>query len=98
MADPDLFPVFLKLAGRRVLVVGGGIVATSKIAALQRAGAAITVVAPAVSAAIERAGVEIRRRRFRAADLDGAVVGGLGRDARGQPRRRARGRARGACS
>ena len=71
MADGDLYPVFLKLTGRRVLVVGGGAVATSKLAALQHAGATITVVAPAVSAEIERAAVEIRRRRFRATDLQG---------------------------
>jgi siroheme synthase-like protein len=71
VADRDLFPVFLKLAGRPVLLVGGGVVATSKLAGLQRAGALITVVAPAVAPEIERAGVEILRRRFRASDLDG---------------------------
>jgi siroheme synthase-like protein len=71
VADRDLYPVFLKLTGRQVLVVGGGTVATSKLAALRRAGAAITVVAPAVSPEIARSGVEIRRRRFRAGDLDG---------------------------
>jgi uroporphyrin-III C-methyltransferase / precorrin-2 dehydrogenase / sirohydrochlorin ferrochelatase len=71
VADPDLFPVFLKLAGRRVLLVGGGVVAASKLAGLLRAGAVVAVVAPAVSPEIERAGVEIRRRRFRASDLDG---------------------------
>jgi uroporphyrin-III C-methyltransferase/precorrin-2 dehydrogenase/sirohydrochlorin ferrochelatase len=67
----DLFPVFLKLAGRRVLVVGGGVVAASKIDALRRAGAAITVVAPQVAEAILRAGVRVVSRRFRPADLDG---------------------------
>ena len=71
MTDPDLFPVFLKLAGRRVLLVGGGVVAASKLAGLLRAGAVVAVVAPAVSPEIERAGVEIQRRRFRTSDLDG---------------------------
>jgi len=70
VTDPDLFPVFLKLAGRRVLLVGGGVVAASKLAGLLRAGAVVAVVAPAISPEIERAGVEIRRRRFRASDLD----------------------------
>ena len=31
----SLYPLFLKLSGRRVLVVGGGTVATAKVAALQ---------------------------------------------------------------
>ena len=67
-----LFPAFLKLAGRRVVVVGGGPVAASKLAALQAAGAEITVVAPEVCEAIRSAGVAIERRAFTPADLDGA--------------------------
>ena len=64
-----LFPVFLKLTGRPVLLVGGGTVATSKLDALQRAGARVTVVAPRVLASIRATGVPVRQRRFRAADL-----------------------------
>ena len=41
-----LFPLFLKLAGRDVLVVGGGPVGTAKARALVEAGARVTVVAP----------------------------------------------------
>jgi uroporphyrin-III C-methyltransferase/precorrin-2 dehydrogenase/sirohydrochlorin ferrochelatase len=67
-----LFPAFLKLTGRRVVVVGGGPVAASKLAALQAAGAEIHVVAPEVCDAIESAGVAIERRAFTPADLDGA--------------------------
>ncbi len=67
-----LFPSFLDLVGRRVLVVGGGAVAASKIPHLLEAGAHVVVVAPAVVAAIECEPVEILRRRFEAADLDGA--------------------------
>ena len=45
----ELFPTFLRLNGRRVLVVGGGPVAASKRAALLAADAAVTVVSPEVS-------------------------------------------------
>jgi len=41
-----LFPAFLKLTGRRCLVVGAGPVAQEKIESLLRAGASVRVVAP----------------------------------------------------
>lgn len=69
---PPLYPVFLKVAGRCVLVVGGGPVAASKLAALVTAGARVRVVAPQVVREIESAGVEIQRREFAPADLDDA--------------------------
>lgn len=68
----SVFPVFLKLAGRRVLVVGGGPVAASKMRGLLEAGADIVVVAPAAVAEIRAAPVRIRERPFEPADLDGA--------------------------
>ena len=67
-----LFPAFLKLAGRRVVVVGGGGVAATKIRALLDAGADVTVVAPEISEGVTRAGVACIRRPFEAPDLDGA--------------------------
>jgi uroporphyrin-III C-methyltransferase/precorrin-2 dehydrogenase/sirohydrochlorin ferrochelatase len=66
-----LFPVFLKLAGRRVLVVGGGTVAASKISGLLAAGASVVAVAPDIRPEIAGA-VDAYRREFRADDLDGA--------------------------
>lgn len=51
----DLLPLFVNLAGRRVLVVGGGPVAASKLTALLAAGADVRVVAPEVHADIEQA-------------------------------------------
>jgi uroporphyrin-III C-methyltransferase/precorrin-2 dehydrogenase/sirohydrochlorin ferrochelatase len=69
--SPSVFPAFLKLAGRPVLVVGGGPVAASKLPALLDAGALVTVVAPEVRPEIEAAGVVVRRRGFAARDLDG---------------------------
>jgi uroporphyrin-III C-methyltransferase/precorrin-2 dehydrogenase/sirohydrochlorin ferrochelatase len=73
----DLLPVFLKLAGRRVLVVGGGPVAAAKLAGLRGAGAEIVLVAPAIGAParaeIDRCGgVTVVERPFVETDLDGA--------------------------
>jgi uroporphyrin-III C-methyltransferase/precorrin-2 dehydrogenase/sirohydrochlorin ferrochelatase len=67
-----LFPVFLKLGGRRVLLVGAGLVAEAKLEGLLAAGAQVTVVAPEVRAGIGAAGVRIERRGFRPNDLEGA--------------------------
>ena len=71
----QLFPLFLKLAGRKVLVVGGGPVAAAKVASLREAGAEIAVVAPEVQPALAElaaAGkISIARRSFEAADLGG---------------------------
>jgi siroheme synthase-like protein len=71
----QLFPLFLKLAGRKVLVVGGGPVAAGKVAALREADAEIVVVAPEVVPAIgdlATAGkIALARRSFSAADLGG---------------------------
>ena len=65
-----LFPVFLKLSGRSVLVVGAGPVAASKLAALIDAGAEIHVVAPTIHREIDRTGVRLSRREFRPSDLE----------------------------
>ncbi len=67
-----LFPAFLKLEGRRVVIVGAGPVAASKLAALQAAGADIRVIAPDVCGGVESAGVAIVRKAFEPADLEGA--------------------------
>ena len=67
-----MFPAFLKLKGRRVLVVGGGPVAASKLSSLQAAGADLVVVAPEVCDAIRLAQFTVIERPFQPSDLDGA--------------------------
>ncbi len=66
-----LHPAFLKLFGRKVLVVGGGPVALSKIESLCDAGAVITVVAPQIRSELRRPGIIVHERGFEPADLDG---------------------------
>ena len=66
-----LYPVFLKLDGLPVVVVGGGAVAASKLDGLLAAGARVTVIAPHVLDSI-RTKATVIERAFRAGDLDGA--------------------------
>ena len=90
MSEPlPLFPLFLKLAGRRVLLVGAGRVAAAKLPALLSAGAQVAVVAPEVRPEFEQAGVEVWRRALRALGRGRRVARGRGGPAGGQPRGRA---------
>jgi uroporphyrin-III C-methyltransferase/precorrin-2 dehydrogenase/sirohydrochlorin ferrochelatase len=72
----NLYPLALRLEGRRVLVVGGGAVATRRLPALLAAGAEVVLVAPELTPAL-RAHADAGRitwvpRRFEAADVDDA--------------------------
>jgi uroporphyrin-III C-methyltransferase/precorrin-2 dehydrogenase/sirohydrochlorin ferrochelatase len=69
--EAPVFPVFLKLTRRKVLVVGGGNMAASKLDALFRSGATVIVVAPSFRPEIERSEAILLRRGFEPSDLDG---------------------------
>lgn len=75
-----LFPLTLKLTDKEALVVGGGAVAARKAAALLRAGARVTVVAPELGsdlkALLAEGGGRLRHeaRRFVLEDPAGAVL------------------------
>jgi len=68
---PAQFPVNLNLAGRAVLVVGGGRIALRKTSQLLAAGASVSVVAPAILADFDTLGLDLVRRPFQDSDLDG---------------------------
>ena len=67
----NLFPAFLKLDGRDVLLVGGGIVAAGKLDSLLAAGARVTVVAPEIRQELQRPSVRLFKRPFEPDDLQG---------------------------
>ncbi|TSD65091.1 uroporphyrinogen-III C-methyltransferase [Aeromicrobium piscarium] len=71
-----LFPLSLRISGRRVVVVGGGHVATRRIATLLDAGADLVVISPEVTdslaATIARESLTWLRRDYRTGDLEGA--------------------------
>lgn len=71
MPREALYPVFLKLDGLPVVIVGGGAVAAQKLDRLLAAGARITVIAPHAIDAVRRRATVIERA-FAPADLDGA--------------------------
>jgi precorrin-2 dehydrogenase/sirohydrochlorin ferrochelatase len=57
-----LYPIFLKLADRKVLVVGGGKAAAEKIEAVLRSATDVTVIAPKV---VDRIRVWAQERRLK---------------------------------
>lgn len=70
------YPLLLDLTGRKVVVAGGGTVATRRVVDLCRAGAAVTVVAPTVSGRIHHlvstGEVRWEAREFAGRDVTGA--------------------------
>ncbi len=83
----NLFPMFVKLAGRKCLVVGGGPIAEGKVEGLLASGATVVVVAPEVTEKIARWNDQGRlawhARQFQPSDLEGAflVIAATGVDA-----------------
>ena len=72
------YPVFLRLAGRRCVVVGGGEVAERKVRSLLAAGAQVAVVSPSLTAELAalavRGEIEHAARPYRTGDLAGALL------------------------
>src|SRR4051794_14563477 len=85
-SDNRLFPMFLKLQGRRCVVVGGGAGAEDKIRSLLDTGAELSVIAPQVTAQIAEmatAGQLLwHRRDFLSSDLDDVFLVITGNDDR----------------
>jgi precorrin-2 dehydrogenase/sirohydrochlorin ferrochelatase len=71
----NLFPAFIKLAGRPCLVVGAGAIAEAKITSLLEADARVTVVAPDATRAIRELAVAAQISWFPRVFLPGDLQG-----------------------
>jgi len=73
-----LFPVFLKLKGRRCLVVGAGTVAEAKVRSLLEGGADVRVMAPRATETLQQWAGEGKlvwqSRSFEPLDLEGMFL------------------------
>ncbi|MDA9035258.1 bifunctional precorrin-2 dehydrogenase/sirohydrochlorin ferrochelatase, partial [bacterium] len=71
----DYLPIMLRLQDQKVLVVGGGQVATRKVAMLLRAGAGVRLVAdtvdPALAQTLSESPHEVLHTRFQPEHIDG---------------------------
>ena len=71
-----MYPISLDLRDRRIVVFGGGAVAERKVRGLLDAGAAVTLIAPACTAALqaeaERKNIQWLARPFEPGDIEGA--------------------------
>jgi siroheme synthase-like protein len=69
------YPIFVEMAGRRCLVIGGGRVAEGKVQGLLAAEADVTLIAPALTpdlrALAEEGRVRWQERAYRDGDLEG---------------------------
>jgi siroheme synthase-like protein len=74
----SLFPAFLKLHSRRVLVVGGGSIAAQKVPGLLEAGAHVHVVSPQLSPQlaewVRNRQIDWSPKPFEPSDLDDAFL------------------------
>jgi precorrin-2 dehydrogenase/sirohydrochlorin ferrochelatase len=73
-----LFPIFLKLGGKRCVVIGAGNIAESKIESLVKAGARVTVIAPEALPRVQEwaAGGDLQwqQRVYQRGDVAGAFL------------------------
>lgn len=80
------YPVFLDIAGKPVVVIGGGKIAHQKVVGLLRAGAEVTVISPELNPEMAALAAEGRfrhtERDYEPGDLDGYLLAFVGTDDR----------------
>ncbi|HEX2062114.1 MAG TPA: bifunctional precorrin-2 dehydrogenase/sirohydrochlorin ferrochelatase, partial [Thermoanaerobaculia bacterium] len=70
----EYYPLFLDVAGRDVVIVGGGAVSARKAETLLRYGARVTIVAPEIAPEVEPLPVRVVRKTYDADDLARATI------------------------
>ncbi len=74
----EYYPVYLKLPGRKCVVVGGGKVAERKVKSLLDCGASVFVISPELTPGLEEASargeITAVRRNFKISDLENAFL------------------------
>lgn len=77
-SSEELYPVFLKLAGKKVLVVGGGAVGERKVKTILECGGKVILVSPEATDELKRLAetgeIQWRRREFREEDTEGIYM------------------------
>src|SRR5262249_25035714 len=72
------YPILMKVADRRVVVIGGGMVAEEKVRSLLEAAARIRVVSPAFTPALrllaESGAISLEQREYERADIADALL------------------------
>lgn len=71
----SLYPIFLKLEGHKVLIVGGGLIAEQKIEAVLRSATDVTVVSPQVTPRI-RLWAHQKRIKYQAVEFRAGMTQG----------------------
>jgi len=74
----NYYPAYLNLQGKKTVVVGGGTIAERKVLSLLHAGAAVTIISPAITARLrkekEKKSLTHIARSYRKGDLRGAFL------------------------
>ena len=75
---PSYYPLFLKVAGKRCMVIGGGEVALRKAMTLLDNGASVEVISPDLCTGLNRLAetgeIAVQRKLYHPGDLKGALI------------------------
>jgi precorrin-2 dehydrogenase/sirohydrochlorin ferrochelatase len=82
----EFYPLFLKIKGKKCVVVGGGQVARRKVKALLEHGASVEVISPEpcleLAKLAETGEIKLRKRGYQSGDLRGAFLAVAAADSR----------------